>query len=205
MKQVALQCATLLSLGLSVLAGTAIAEQGTPPAPPDKVVARCQSCHGRSGDSVALTVPRLNGQRKDYIVQRLNELHDPTREDPHATATMGRVMSEIDNGVYAAIAAYYAEQPPTQAQIGAAHAAEGRKIYLQGAAAQNIAACASCHGARGEGVDSNPRLAGQHAVYLTKQLERLRLAMRESKTMYHDIKRMTDKQIEALVAYLGRD
>jgi len=174
-------------------------------APPAKVTAQCQACHGAGGDSETASVPRLNGQQKDYLEKRLNDFLDPTREDPHATAAMGNIVSSIDNASFAAIAAYYAAQTPTVAQTGAAHAAEGRRIYEHGAAAQNVPACAACHGAAGEGSGANPRLAGQHVLYLTRQLERLRLAMRESKTMYHDIKAMTDQQIAALAAYLGKD
>ena len=192
-----------VTIGACLLAASAGAgEVATPPA---KVVTACQSCHGPGGDSVSPTVPRLNGQRADYIEKRLSDFLDPTREDPHATATMGNVMSEIDNASFAPIAGYYASQPPAQARTGAVHARDGLKIFRNGAAAQNLPACQSCHGAQGEGSREGPRLAGQHSIYLTNQLERLRLAMRESKSMYHDIKAMTDAQIAALVAYLAKD
>ena len=192
-----------VAIGSCLLAGIAGAADNSEP--PGKVVTTCQSCHGPRGDSVTATVPRLNGQRADYIQSRLNDFLDPTREDPHATATMGNVMSEIDDASFGPIAAYYAAQAPTQATSGAPHAGDGLKIFRSGAAAQNVPACQSCHGAKGEGSSAGPRLAGQHAIYLTKQLERLRVAMRESKSMYHDIKAMTDAQIQALVAYLARD
>ncbi|MGZ5939570.1 MAG: c-type cytochrome [Rhizomicrobium sp.] len=207
MKRLALKSVAFagLTLGVSLFAARASADENSALAPPAKVVTKCQACHGPGGDSATATVPRLNGQQKDYILKRLDDFLDPTREDPHASATMGKVMSEIDNASFAGIAAYYASQAPTQAQPGTAKAVEGLTIYQKGAAAPNLPACQTCHGAHAEGHGDVPRLAGQHGVYLTRQLERLRLAMRESKTMYHDIKAMTDAQIEALVAYLARN
>ncbi|WP_025918442.1 c-type cytochrome, partial [Herminiimonas sp. CN] len=46
----------------------------------------------------------------------------------------------------------------------------GQSIYAQGIAANNTPACATCHGAKGEGMQQFPRLAGQHADYIVKQL-----------------------------------
>jgi cytochrome c553 len=172
---------------------------------PTKVTTSCQSCHGPGGNSVSGSVPRLNGQQADYIVKRLNGFLDPTHEDPHAMKSMWGVVSEIDNATFDTLAKYYAGQPPTDAQGRGPLVTEGRKIYANGAAAQGVSACQACHGAHAEGSGAVPRLAGQHADYLTKQLERLRLSMRESDTMYHDIKAMTDSQIGEIVAFLATD
>jgi cytochrome c553 len=46
----------------------------------------------------------------------------------------------------------------------------GEKIFNGGVSDKGVPACASCHGPKGEGAAAFPRLAGQHADYLIKQL-----------------------------------
>ena len=50
--------------------------------------------------------------------------------------------------------------------------AKGEALYANGDAARGIVACASCHGAAGNSTISvNPKLAGQHEAYISKQLD----------------------------------
>src|SRR6185312_15689650 len=51
--------------------------------------------------------------------------------------------------------------------------------------------CQSCHGEHAEGNGVFPRLAGQHADYLKKQLEAFRSSLRESDVMHVESKDMT--------------
>lgn len=49
--------------------------------------------------------------------------------------------------------------------------ARGASLYEQGDAARGIVSCASCHGPGGDStMEANPKLAGQHAGYLRRQL-----------------------------------
>ncbi|MGZ5714542.1 MAG: c-type cytochrome, partial [Caldimonas sp.] len=43
-------------------------------------------------------------------------------------------------------------------------------IFESGVPATGVPACTGCHGAQGQGNATFPRLAGQHADYLVKQL-----------------------------------
>jgi cytochrome c553 len=81
----------------------------------------------------------------------------------------------------------------------------GRKIFMEGVPRENVPACLSCHGVQGQGSDTVPRLAGQHATYLAHAMESLRFALRESEVMHPELNRMDEEQIKALVAYLARD
>lgn len=47
----------------------------------------------------------------------------------------------------------------------------GRAIFTSGVAAKGVPACSACHGLQAKGSDAYPRLAGQHADYLMKQLQ----------------------------------
>ena len=170
-----------------------------------KATTTCQDCHGPKGDSVSATFPRLNGQQAAYISAQLKNFRDHSRSDPHAQAYMWGVASQLDDSLIAELGSYYAAQTPTPPQSGGALAAEGKQLYLSGAPAQGMPACVTCHGAHGEGNSIIPRLAGQHADYLKKQLEAFRSTLRENDIMHANTKDMTDSQIEALVSYLAND
>ena len=62
--------------------------------------------------------------------------------------------------------------------------ANGKNIYTSGKG--DVPACASCHGAEGMGDDSmgTPRLTGQFAIFLRKQLEDFATDKREDGTMF---------------------
>lgn len=48
---------------------------------------------------------------------------------------------------------------------------QGQLIFEQGITAEGVPACIACHGTHAQGNDLFPRLAGQHADYLIKQLK----------------------------------
>lgn len=165
----------------------------------------CQACHGDKGNSASPTFPRLNGQQADYIATELKEFRGHTRADPHARAYMWGMAAPLDDALIGELAKYYASQPATLPQSGGALAAEGKRIFMEGVAAQHIPPCQACHGEHGEGNGTTPRIAGQHADYLMKQLEAFRSLLRDSDVMHANTKEMTDSQIEAIVSYLAND
>ena len=186
--------------------GLAVADDSTVSAAvKEKVNTVCQSCHGLQGNSVSSTFPRLNGQQADYIAAQLKNFRDHSRTDPHARAYMWGMASQLDDATIDGLAKYFASQKPSQPQGGGELAAEGKKIYMDGADAQNVPACQACHGEHGEGNSVIPRLAGQHADYLKAQMEAFRSTLRESDIMHANTKDMTDRQIEALASYLAND
>lgn len=191
-----------------VIATVAFAQSADQPvAPKAEATARstCQNCHGPLGNSVSATFPRLNGQQADYIQAQLKNFREHSRSDPHARAYMWGMASQLDDAMIDALAHYYAGQKPTAPQTGGTLAEQGAALFKNGAEAQAIPACQSCHGEHGEGAGVIPRLAGQHADYLRRQLEAFRSSLRESDVMHVESKDMTDSQIEALVSYLGND
>jgi cytochrome c553 len=203
----AIVCLTGIS---SIGAGSAVppVAPGVEPAPAaaiSKATSVCQNCHGPGGDSASSTFPRLNGQQADYIAAQLKNFRDHSRADPHAQAYMWGMASQLDDTLIAGLAKYYAGQKPQPPQSGGALAAAGRKIYMNGVTAENIPSCQICHGANGEGKGAFPRLAGQHADYLKKQMEAFRSTLRDNAVMHANTKDMTDSQIEALASYLSND
>lgn len=194
---------TMLGLGFPVQTGLA--------APIDNAAAQslttrvCQNCHGPNGNSISATFPRLNGQQADYIAGQLKKFRSHSRDDPHAMAYMWGMAAQLDDDTIAGIATYLSHQTPTLPQTGGALAGEGRKIFMEGVEADNVPPCAACHGDHGEGNGEFPRLAGQHADYLKKQMEDFRSLVRNNDIMHTNTKDMTDREIEAVVSFLANE
>ena len=47
---------------------------------------------------------------------------------------------------------------------------KGKEVFEGGVLDRGIPACATCHGQNAEGFGEFPRLAGQHAKYIAKQI-----------------------------------
>ena len=77
--------------------------------------------------------------------------------------------------------------------------------YAQDAAWQsNIAVCASCHGAHGEGSSTGvPRLAGQNTEYLSHALSMFKAGTRASPVMQPIARGLSDADSQALAGYFA--
>jgi cytochrome c553 len=172
----------------------------------DLAVRNCALCHGPKGDSPSSAFPKLAGQQAAYIDAQLKAFRSQTRGDPGAQAYMWAMASRLDDAAIAGLAAYYAAQ---KAMVGTpadpALMAEGKKIYEQGIPEEKIIACFSCHGPDAKGQDTIPRLAGQHAPYLVKQLAYLKSQLRGNAPIMHAAigEDMTLHQMEAVAGYVG--
>jgi cytochrome c553 len=78
-------------------------------------------------------------------------------------------------------------------------------IYRRGGKATEVAACVGCHGERGHGTESLPRLAGQVASYLATQLKNFgtRERTNDNAVMHTIAARMTEEEIVAVAEYLS--
>ena len=163
----------------------------------------CATCHGAHGQSVSPTFPNLAGQSAGYIETQLKAFKDQSRGDPDAQAYMWGMASQLSDERISALAAFYAAQPAAPGHAGNAKlVAQGKKLFDEGLPAQGVPPCASCHGPNGEGQAVFPRLAGQHAPYLFKQLLVIQSVLRTAPVMHGVIKDLTKDQMQAVVAYL---
>ena len=167
----------------------------------------CSSCHGPQGRSISSTFPRLAGQQAPYIEAQLKAFRDHSRGDPLAQAYMWGMASQMDDGVIAKLAAYYAKQKPAHGRPADAKTAQaGKAIFENGIPSANVPACATCHGKDAAGNGTFPRLAGQHAAYLVKQLSLFKSALRagaSAPVMHNITSGMTFEQMAAVSAYLA--
>ncbi len=170
----------------------------------DLAVGVCGVCHGVAGVSKNPMFPNLAGQKAWYIEQQLKEFRDRSRGDAYAVGYMWGMASRLSNRTIAALATYFAHQKPSP---GTSHSSAtvlaGERIYHEGIPAQGVPACAACHGPRGLGNANFPRLAGQHAEYILKQLNAFRTNMRDVAIMHGICTTLHAKDDKALADYLA--
>jgi cytochrome c553 len=163
----------------------------------------CGTCHGVNGRSVSPTFPNLAAQTAPYIELQLHAFKDQTRADPDAQAYMWGMASQLNDASISALATYFSQQSAAPGRSSnAALVAQGKQIFVEGVPGRQIPACASCHGAQAQGNGPFPRLAGQHAPYLLRQLLVIQSVLRTAPVMHGVIKDLTRPQMEAVVAYL---
>ena len=166
-------------------------------------VGTCGTCHGPDGNSTQPKFPRLAGQRANYLVTQLKGFRAQTRGDPDAIGYMWGMAAELDDPTIEALAAYYAAQKPAVSRSGDAPlVARGREIYEHGVPAQGVPACSTCHGADAHGQQEFPRLAGQHAQYVLKQLGSFQSNMRNVAMMHGVAQNLHLEDMQAVAAYL---
>jgi cytochrome c553 len=168
-----------------------------------KAVETCGACHGLNGRSVSPTFPNLAAQTAPYIELQLHAFKDQTRADPDAQAYMWGMASQLTDASISGLAAYFSQQSAAEGRSGnGTLIAQGKRIFMEGVPARQIPACASCHGVQAQGNGPFPRLAGQHAPYLLKQLLVIQSVLRTAPVMHGVIKDLTRDQMQAVVAYL---
>jgi cytochrome c553 len=163
----------------------------------------CGTCHGTHGISEQPKFPRLAGQNANYLAAQLKAFRAQTRGDPDAVGYMWGMAGALDDETIDALAQYYAAQTAGVAGHGnAAVTARGRQIYENGVEAAGVPACGACHGPDGHGMGDFPRLAGQHAQYVLKQLSSFSSNLRKVAVMHGVAQDLKTQEMEAVAAYL---
>jgi cytochrome c553 len=132
----------------------------------------CSNCHGVGGNAVSPNFPNLAGQVEPYVVAQLNGFKSHGRRDPAGFEYMWGLSRSLSEEQISGLAAYYAAQTPIAQPIEGERSRleAGKSIFENGVADKGIPACSGCHGAKGEGNATFPRIAGQHVDYVVKQL-----------------------------------
>lgn len=165
----------------------------------------CSNCHGITGDAPSANFPRLAGQTETYLVNQLKGFRSHNRTDPAGNEYMFGLSRHLTDEQIEGLAKYYAQQTPKAMPRSASPEllALGKKIFEDGIADQNVIACASCHGPKGQGMDAFPRLAGQHAEYIVKQLDVFQFTQGRPGTPMEMVTHpLTGSHKEAVAAYL---
>jgi cytochrome c553 len=162
----------------------------------------CASCHGAAGNSTIAVNPKLAGQIAAYTHKQLVDFTTPQRNQPVMT-TYAKMLSDAEKRD---VSAYLATQVQKQGAAKDKDTVElGKKIYRGGIAERGVAACASCHGANGNGIPSQyPRLAGQHQDYTVAQLQAFKGGARANSPQMTTLsQRMSDQEMKAVADYIA--
>jgi cytochrome c553 len=202
----------LLALALAGCADPSRSRNTADPHVPALALAQqvCSNCHGMTGVSTSPTFPNLAGQRPAYLLAQLEGFKSHAREDPAGVESMWGISRSLGEEQMRGLADYYAAQapaaplpPPRNGDI-----AHGGQIYREGLPDHGVPACASCHGATGQGSDAFPRLAAQHAPYVVRQLTVFKETNQRPggavmKTVAHDLQPQDIRDVAAFVQTLG--
>ncbi|MEQ1662347.1 MAG: c-type cytochrome [Thiobacillus sp.] len=177
--------------------------KGDPKAAEALVNQVCAGCHAVDGNSAAAANPKLAGLNQEYLYKQLAEFKSGDRK----SAVMAGMVATLTPQDMKNLAAYFsAQQPKGGTSKDKALALQGQKVYRGGVQGAGVPACASCHGAKGQGIPVQfPRLAGQHADYIYAQLNAFRVGARANdgaKMMRTIAAKMTDADMQAVASYI---
>lgn len=165
----------------------------------------CSLCHGPGGITSSELFPQLAGQPAPYIVDQLKAFRDKTRSNQNARRFMWGIAAKLSDEDINNLAAFYASK--TAVPLGKisdkAKYEAGKSIFTEGISDKGVPPCMDCHGEKGEGNDTTPRLGGQHESYLKRQLKIFFGKERPAATAMHDVvKGLTQNDIDAIAYYL---
>lgn len=200
--QLVMLFAAVLSVPTFAAEAPTLSAKGDPKAAEAIVSSVCAGCHGVDGNSAIPANPSLAGQGAEYLYKQLVNFKSGER----SSAVMMGMVASLTPADMKNISAYYSEKSAKAATAkDKAKATLGQKIYRGGVQGSGVPACASCHGARGEGIPIQfPRLAGQHADYTLDQLNKFRAGERANdaaKMMRVISAKMTPQEMEAVAQY----
>jgi cytochrome c553 len=166
------------------------------------VQAKCFLCHGADGESSSPVFPRLAGQNAAYVTRQLADYRSGKRR----SSAMQPMVDDLNDADFAALGKWYATRPTHAHPVADVELAErGRRIYVEGNPGNSVPPCAICHGPSGHGTDSLPRIAGQHAQYVEKQLREFdqRVRTNDNEVMHQIARKLDDLEVKAVAAYLS--
>lgn len=143
-------------------------------------IGACVGCHGKDGHSKVLIYPNLAKQHPEYIEKQLRNFKAGTRTN----VVMNAFAKTLTNEEIKNIGAYFFD-PKAVANAKIRKPAAKIAISDEAIAGKTKAAvCASCHGNNGNSlVAMYPKLAGQSATYLVKQLKEFKEGARKNAIM----------------------
>lgn len=193
-----------ISLALATAFG-AITAQAQDVKAGEKKIAMCIGCHGIPGYQASFPevhkVPMIAGQNAKYIVSALQAYAKGDRKHP----TMRGIATSLSEQDMNDVAAFYEQQAKLPAASEAIPAAPANVAELL-----TKGACVSCHGANfSKPIDpSYPKLAGQHADYLTVALKAYKTEKnnnvgRSNGVMAGQVKQFSNAELKAIASYIG--
>lgn len=166
------------------------------------VQGKCFICHGADGESSSPLFPRLAGQHAGYIARQLADYRSGRRKSD----TMRPMVDDLSAEDFAALGRYFESRVPQAHAVADAELAQvGWFVFVRGNPYSGVPPCASCHGPKGHGTETLPRLAGQHAMYTENQLKKFNSRERtnDNAIMHSVASKLTELEAKAVSAYIA--
>lgn len=203
-----------VALGLMITAPFAMADGNAKAGETNAAI--CGACHGVGGNSQVPTFPKLANLGEKYLLKQLKDIKSGARNIPEMTGMLD-AMNDQD---LQDLAAYFNSNPM---QISGAKEmgweleglnsteflALGERVFRAGNLDTGVPSCTGCHSptGQGNGPAGYPKLGGQHADYIAKQLRDFRSNARtndgDSRIMRGVAAQLSDKEIEAVANYIS--
>ena len=155
----------------------------------------CQYCHGKDGNSKKDSIPNLAAQNPVYLLTQFEYFRTGVRKN--------RVMNDLARGLTDEerinIALYYASQDVKREtkniNVNSGDYKQGSQLYKQ--------TCISCHGEKGYGKQSLPRIAGQNYAFISKTLlaYKNKTGLRPDSPMIAVASALSDREIMSISTY----
>ncbi len=204
----------LISLSFVLLANGAVAAGDA--AAGEANAGACAACHGSDGNSLAASFPKLASLGEKYLIKQMQDIKSGSRPVVEMT---GQLDSMSDQDI-ADLAAFYSSKAmqlsgakEMEVQMGTGAMVDaialGTKVFRAGNMETSVPACTGCHSPSGQGNSpaGYPRLGGQHAGYIEKQLRDFRAGNRtndgDNKVMRDVAAHMSDAEIIAVSNYIS--
>ena len=161
-----------------------------------KLAEQCVGCHGPGGNSQNPAYPVLAGQSWRYIYVQLKDFKEGRRGHPD----MSPVAAGLSRDDMIALGNYFAAVKP----LPIAFKADGAKVEA-GRKISDAVLCPMCHLGGFVGQNEIPKVAGQHAQYIRKQLLDFRAKRRtnDAGNMTSVAGTLSDEDIENLTQYIA--
>ena len=182
----------------------------------EPLTAVCAACHSTDGNSPTPLFPKIAGIGEKYLFKQLQDIKSGERVIPEMTG----LLNGYDEAQLWDIAAYFNSKTM---QLSGAKAIKvkvnsgvevdalklGERVYRAGNHDTGVPACSGCHSPTGVGNDPAgfPRLGGQYAEYIEKQLKAFQAGERvndgEAAIMRSVAKNMSAAEIKAVANYIA--
>jgi cytochrome c553 len=165
--------------------------------------ATCVACHGVDGNSVNPEWPSLAGQHAQYVVKQLKAFKNGARKsDVMTPMAMGLSEQDMED-----LGAYFAAQTGRGLEADKSKVEVGQRLFRGGKAANQTPACIACHGPSGRGnpMAQYPSIRGQHATYVSAQLNAYKKGTRTTdptKAMNEIAAKLSEEEIQAVASYV---
>lgn len=180
-----------VALSAVILLFTVAPALATLPGNGERIAQTCSGCHGTQGASPSSHIPVIGGQNAAYLTKSMKEYRDGLRP--------GGVMANLSKG-------YSDTQIEETSQVIASWKWKNTPFAIKthkNKAVASTESCAECHGKKGDGTESAPRINGQSPDYLKETLLEYKNGTRKAPEM-ELLKDMTDASLNELVKFYTR-